>query len=154
LCNRADIPIPSWVFVSPSVPPRGCFSFHYQSRPRTSTAGLRPLTQLWSSLGTTQVVQPETILRWHRAGFKAFWRWKSRERGRRPKIDRGLRNLIRRMGRENSKWGHPGSAAASCHREIGFAGGTTLPRQDHHTHTPLQGAIRWRLIVWADHNPK
>jgi hypothetical protein len=42
----------------------------------------------------------------------------------------------------------------SCHREIGFAGGTTLPRQDHHTHSPLQGVIRWRLIVWADHNPK
>jgi hypothetical protein len=41
-----------------------------------------------------------------------------------------------------------------CHMEIGFAGGTTLPRQDPHTHTPLQGAIRWRLIVWADHNPK
>ena len=42
----------------------------------------------------------------------------------------------------------------SCHREIGFAGGTTLPPQDHHTHSPLQGIIRWRLIVWADHNPK
>ena len=73
--------------------------------------------------------------------------------GRRPKIDRGLRNLIRRMSRENSKWGHPGAAAAT-NEEIGFAGDTTLPRQDHHTHTPLQGAIRWRLIVWADHNPK
>jgi hypothetical protein len=36
------------------------------------------MTQLWPSLlGATRVVQPETILRWHRAGFKAFWRWKS-----------------------------------------------------------------------------
>ena len=39
------------------------------------------MTRLWPSLlGTAQVVQPETILRWHRAGFTAFWRWKSRKR--------------------------------------------------------------------------
>jgi hypothetical protein len=67
---------------SPPPPLLACaLVFIYQSRPRTRTAGLsRPLTQLWSRLGTTQVVQPETILRWHRADLKAFWRWKSRER--------------------------------------------------------------------------
>jgi hypothetical protein len=55
------------------------------------------MTRLWPSLlGAAQVVQPETILRWHRAGIKAFWRWKSRNRAGRPKIDRGLRDLIRR----------------------------------------------------------
>ncbi len=64
------------------------------------------MTRLWPSLlGAAQVVQPETILRWHRAGFKALWRWKSRNRAGRPKIDRGLRDLIRRMSRENPKWG-------------------------------------------------
>jgi len=64
------------------------------------------MTQLWPSLlGATQVVQPETILRWHRAGFKAFWRWKSRKRAGRPKIDRGLRDLIRRISKENPNWG-------------------------------------------------
>ena len=64
------------------------------------------MTRLWPSLlGATQVVQPETILRWHRAGFKAFWRWKSRTRAGRSKIDRGLRDLIRRMSKENPKWG-------------------------------------------------
>jgi hypothetical protein len=64
------------------------------------------MTQLWPSLlGAVQVVQPETILRWHRAGFKAFWRWKSRNRVGRPKIDRDLRDLIQRMSRENSFWG-------------------------------------------------
>jgi hypothetical protein len=62
------------------------------------------MTGLWPSLlAATQVVQPETILRWHRAGFKAFWRWKSRNRAGRPKIDRGLRDLIRRMSKENPK---------------------------------------------------
>jgi hypothetical protein len=41
------------------------------------------MTRLWPSLlDATRVVQPETILRWHRAGFKAFWRWKSRKRSR------------------------------------------------------------------------
>src|SRR5262245_2109465 len=63
------------------------------------------MTRLWPSLlGTAQVVQPETILRWHRAGFTVFWRWKSRKRTGRPKIDRELRDLIRRMSKENQKW--------------------------------------------------
>jgi transposase InsO family protein len=66
------------------------------------------VTRLWPSLlGLTQVVQPETILRWHRAGFRAFWRWKSRKRAGRPKIDCGLRELIQQMSRENPTWGAP-----------------------------------------------
>ena len=72
------------------------------------------ITKLWPSLlGAAQVVQPETILRWHRAGFKVFWRWKSRKRAGRPKIDRGLRDLIRRMSRENALWG-----ASRIHGEL------------------------------------
>src|ERR1700737_3253966 len=64
------------------------------------------MTRLWPSLlGAAQVVQPETILRWHRAGFTAFWRWKSRKRAGRPKIDRELRGLIRRISKENPNWG-------------------------------------------------
>ena len=48
------------------------------------------MTKLWPGLlGSAQVVRSETILRWHRAGFKVFWRWKSRNRAGRPKIDRG-----------------------------------------------------------------
>ena len=72
------------------------------------------ITKLWPSLlGAAQVVQPETILRWHRAGFKVFWRWKYRNRAGRPKIDRGLRDLIRRMSRENALWG-----ASRIHGEL------------------------------------
>jgi hypothetical protein len=41
-----------------------------------------------------------------------------------------------------------------CHREIGIAHGHVLPPQSHHQHTATQGHIRWRLIVYADHNPK
>src|SRR5438034_11771292 len=62
------------------------------------------LTGLWPSLlGAGQVVQPETLLRWQRAGFTAFWRWKSRKRAGRPKIDREFRDLIHQMGRENRR---------------------------------------------------
>ena len=66
------------------------------------------MTRLWPSLlDITQVVKPETILRWHRSGFKGYWRWKSRNRAGRPKVDRELRDLIRRMSRENPLWGAP-----------------------------------------------
>jgi hypothetical protein len=61
-------------------------------------------------LSSAKVVKPETIVRWHRAGFKTFWRWKSRRRAGRPKLDRGLRDLIQRMtGR--SRAAHPGRTA-------------------------------------------
>ncbi len=49
------------------------------------------------------VVQPETLIRWHRAGFRLWWRWKSRPG--RPSIPKELRELIRRMARENPAWG-------------------------------------------------
>jgi len=52
-------------------------------------------------------VKPETVIRWHRRGFRAYWRWKSWRRGGRPRIDRGLRELIRRISRENPLWGAP-----------------------------------------------
>jgi hypothetical protein len=72
------------------------------------------MTRLWPSLlGAAKVVQPETILRWHRSGFKAFWRWKSRKRAGRPKIDRGLRDLIQRMSKKTSSGVRPGSMANS-----------------------------------------
>ena len=66
------------------------------------------LYRLWpKALDAICVVQPETILRWHRAGFRAWWRWKSRSSGGRPKIARGLRELIRRISLENPLWGAP-----------------------------------------------
>jgi transposase InsO family protein len=53
------------------------------------------------------IVQPETIVRWHRAGFRCYWRWKSRSRGGRPQISAELRALIRQMSIENPLWGAP-----------------------------------------------
>jgi hypothetical protein len=53
------------------------------------------------------IVQPETDIRWQRAGFRSYWRWKSRARDGRPQIDGELRGLIRRMSIENPIWGAP-----------------------------------------------
>jgi transposase InsO family protein len=53
------------------------------------------------------IIRPETLVRWHRAGFLRYWRWKSRRRGGRPQIETELRALIRRMSVENPLWGAP-----------------------------------------------
>src|SRR4030088_251257 len=60
-----------------------------------------------SILKAVTIVQPETLVSWHRAGFRRYWRWKSRRRGGRPRIEIELRVLIRQMSRENLLWGAP-----------------------------------------------
>jgi len=60
-----------------------------------------------SILQVLTIVQPETLVRWHRAGFRYYWRWKSRPRGGRPQIETDLRALIRQMSMENPLWGAP-----------------------------------------------
>src|SRR6202142_2492107 len=60
-----------------------------------------------SILKVLTVIRPETLVRWHRAGFRCYWRWKSRPRGGRPQIETELRVLIRRMSVENPLWGAP-----------------------------------------------
>ena len=53
------------------------------------------------------VIRPETLVRWHRAGFRCYWRWKSRPLGGGPQIDTELRGLIRWMSMENPLWDAP-----------------------------------------------
>ncbi len=60
-----------------------------------------------SILRVLTIIQPETLVRWHRAGFRSYWRWKSGPRGGRPQIDSGLRELIKKMSMENPLWGAP-----------------------------------------------
>ena len=60
-----------------------------------------------SILKVLTIIRPETLVRWHRAGFRCYWRWKSRSRGGRPQIETDLRALIRRMSIENPLWGAP-----------------------------------------------
>jgi hypothetical protein len=60
-----------------------------------------------SILKAITIIRPETLVGWHRAGFRRYWRWKSRSLGGRPQLDADLRALIRRMNTENQLWGAP-----------------------------------------------
>src|SRR5260370_23617595 len=60
-----------------------------------------------SILKVLTIIRPETLVRWHQAGFRSYWRWKSRSLGGRPQIETDLRALIRRMSVENPLWGAP-----------------------------------------------
>ena len=60
-----------------------------------------------SILTVLTIIRPETLVRWHRAGFRCYWRGKSRSLGGRPQIETDLRALMRRMSVENPLWGAP-----------------------------------------------
>src|SRR6201994_603321 len=72
---------------------------------RTMIAG--SLSKCIAGLKVLTIIRPETLVRWHRAGFRCYWHWKSRPQGGRPQIDTELRVLIRRMSMENPLWGAP-----------------------------------------------
>jgi hypothetical protein len=59
------------------------------------------------SLDALKIIRPATLLRWHRAGFRAYWRWKSRPLGGRPLVPADIRRLIREMSIANPLWGAP-----------------------------------------------
>ncbi len=65
-------------------------------------------SRLWTSWRhSLQVVRPETVVGWHRQGFRRYWAWKSRSRRGRPRISTEVRALIRRMSGANPLWGAP-----------------------------------------------
>jgi transposase InsO family protein len=67
------------------------------------------LSKVWTNWRSSLViVKPATVVRWHRQGFRLYWRWKSRSKTPgRPKVEREIRDLIRRMSKENPTWGAP-----------------------------------------------
>src|SRR4030088_3829649 len=58
-------------------------------------------------LDALAIVRPGTVIKWHRAGFRLYWRWKSRPRGGRPTVPLEIRRLIREMSIANPLWGAP-----------------------------------------------
>jgi hypothetical protein len=58
-------------------------------------------------LDALKILKPQTVIRWHCAGFRTYWRWKSRPRGGRPKTAADIRQLIRDMSIANPLWGAP-----------------------------------------------
>ena len=103
--------------------------------------------------GALAIVRPETVIRWHRAGFRSYWRWKSKHRCGRPAVTVEIRQLIRQMSGANPLWGAP-----RIHGELlklGIDVGQTSvakymrrrvpPSQGWRTflHNPLMGLPRW-----------
>jgi hypothetical protein len=95
-------------------------------------------------LDAITVVRPETVVRWHRMGFAAYWGWKSRPLGGRPQIGKEVRDLIRRMSFENPLWGAPKIHGELLKLGIEVAQSTVsiymVPRQDR----PLQ---TWKTFL-------
>jgi transposase InsO family protein len=75
---------------------------------RTDRIVLCWLSRVWSGWRSALlIVQPGTVVGWHRQGFRLYWSWKSRKKQGRPLVGREIRDLIRRMCRENATWGAP-----------------------------------------------
>src|SRR5215469_13816806 len=95
-----------------------------------------------ATLRVLTIIRPETLVRWHRTGFRGHWRWKSRHRGGRPQIETELRVLIRRMSVGKSALGRAthsrrtaqagvSSCAVECRQIHGQAAWAAKPRMVH-----------------------
>jgi transposase InsO family protein len=100
-------------------------------------------------LKVVTIVQPETLVRWHRAGFRRYWRWKSNSRGGRPRIEMELRVLIRRMSTENPLWGAPRLHGELLKLGFGVAQSTVAKYMVKRRGPPSQG---WRTFL-RNHAP-
>src|SRR6476660_3215464 len=100
-------------------------------------------------LDALTIVEPETVIRWHRAGFRSFWRWKSSRRAGRPSVTPEIRRLIREMSLANPLWGAP-----RIHGELlklGVAvGQTSVPKYLARRRRPRSQGWRTFLLNHAD----
>jgi len=91
-------------------------------------------------------VKPETVVGWHHAGFRLYWRWRSRHKGGRPKVTEEIRGLIRRLADEN-----PDRGAPKIHGELqklGFVvSERTVARYLRRLHRRSNGAKRWLAFL-------
>ena len=102
-----------------------------------------------SILEIITIIQPETLVRWHRAGFRRYWRWKSRRRGGRPQIQTELRTLIRQMSAENRLWGAPRIHGELLKLGFEVSQSTVAKYMARRRGPPSQG---WRAFL-ANHAP-
>jgi hypothetical protein len=95
-------------------------------------------------LNTLVIVKPETVIHWHRAGFRLFWRWKSRARGGRPKVPLEIRQLIRNMSLANPIWGAPRIHGELLKLGINVGQTSVAKYMARHRRPPSQG---WRTFL-------
>src|SRR6476646_9699398 len=94
-------------------------------------------------LDAMTIVRPETIVRWHRAGFRTFWRWKSRRRPGRPKVPLEVRQLIREISLANPLWGAPRIHGELLKLGIDVGQTSVAKYMARHRRPPSQG---WRNV--------
>jgi outer membrane protein assembly factor BamB/transposase InsO family protein len=109
-------------------------------------ARLRDLWPQWRS--ALLIVQPETVVRWHRRAFRLFWRLKSRRRAGRPMIDRDLVALIRQMWQANPTWGSPRIQAELA--KLGLNASTSTIRKYRPPHHARDRSHAWATFL-ANH---
>jgi hypothetical protein len=95
------------------------------------------------------IIRPKTLVRWHRAGFRRYWRWKSRRRGGRPPIEAELRALVRQMSTENLLWGAPRIHGELLKLGFELAQSSVAKYMVKHRAPPSQG---WRTFL-RNHAP-
>ena len=90
------------------------------------------------------IIQPETLTRWHRAGFKKFWAWKSRRRTGRPTIPLAVIKLIRKISNENRLWGAPRIHGELLKLGVEVSQGTV---EKYMTQRGLPGSPSWKTFL-------
>jgi hypothetical protein len=95
-------------------------------------------------LGATVIFKPETLVRWHRGGFRLYWRWKSRRRVGRPSVPAEIRDLVWTMSRDNPLWGAPRIHGELLKLGIDIAQSTVAKYMPRRRGPPLPG---WRAFV-------
>ncbi len=113
-----------------------------KDRDRLFWIGLRRVWPGWRR--ALVLVQPATVVGWHRRGFRAYWRWKSRPKGGRPRIDPSVRRLIRHMWSSNPTWGAP-RIQAELHK-LGIDVSDSTVRR-YRPPRPRQPSQNWRSFL-------
>lgn len=113
-----------------------------KDRDRVFWIGLRRVWPGWRRV--LILVQPATVVGWHRRGFRAYWRWKSRPKGGRPQIDPSVRRLIRHMWSSNPTWGAP-RIQAELHK-LGIDVSDSTVRR-YRPPRPRQPSQNWRSFL-------
>jgi putative transposase len=103
------------------------------------------LSRIWSGWRSClMIVKPQTVVRWHRDGFRLYWRWKSQQKRGRPKTAAEIRALIRRMAGENPTWGAPRIQSELALLGLTVAEATVAKYMVRHRKPPSQ---TWRTFL-------
>jgi hypothetical protein len=112
---------------------------------RAFWVGLSKLWQKWST--ALVIVKPETVIRWHRQGFRLYWRWRSRpKRLGRPSIPREHIDFIRRMSRDNPSWGED-KINEELRVKFGIRHSTSTIRKYMAKRRPHRGGQKWCTFI-------